>query len=419
LEKEIYELTNLDYFTFLLINYLGYQIENEYFNDDNNTPYLIIDPEEIATLAFNVGDSFESFLENNCFGDCSLSCPTKLNERINPDETDLKNSHLNIIQIINSDDLSKKQFLLTDILNYVVLDTLYDFYNYEIGLDLDDTDIGLMQFADFITVILEKFVESRGQSLLKNPKEPATGLFENIIEESEPQWEDTSEPSFEQGDEKEEWKYGNLSVNHIVQEYLGQAVKIDSIQKQLIEYFRIYAAEYSGILQIDDFAKEDLEEFFLFWLLREISLEEIISVKEIKKTFEQFFIWLELSKNIDLKSIFDSFLSSNLPAIENTLKSSQLYFKHNSLVSGILEANVTDAQIIDGFFQVEHISGNGFLRLRDIHFRQVYLNVKVNIPEPVHLKETIIDASIKFTAYGWRVIHLEYIFPLRAKPYLH
>ena len=78
LEKEIYELTNLDYFTFLLINYLGYQIENEYFNKDNNTPYLLIDPEEIATLAFNIGDSFESFLENNCFGDCSLSCPTKL-----------------------------------------------------------------------------------------------------------------------------------------------------------------------------------------------------------------------------------------------------------------------------------------------------------------------------------------------------
>ena len=418
-EKEIYELTNLDYFTFLLINYLGYQIENEYFNKDNNTPYLLIDPEEIGTLAFNIGDSFESFLENNCFGDCSLSCPTKLSETISPDEIELKNSHLSIIQIINSDDLSKKQFLLTDILNYVVLDTLYDFYNYEIGLDLDDADIGLMQFADFITVILEKFVESRGQSLLKNPKEPAIGLFENILEESEYHWEDISEPDFEQGEEREEWKYGNLSVNHIVQEYLGQATNIGSIQRQLIEYFRAYANEYSGILQIDDFTKEDLEEFFLFWLLREISLDKIISGDQIKKTFEQFFIWLELSKSIDLKSTLDSLLSSNLPAIENTLKSSQLYFENNSLVSGILEANVADAQIIDGFFQVEKVSGNGFLRLRDIHFRQVYLNVKINLPEPVHLKETIIDASIKFTAYGWRVIHLEYIFPLRAKPYLH
>ena len=127
-EKEIYELNNLDYFTYLLINFIGYSIEHEFFNKENPSAYLRIDPEEIATLSFNVGDSFESFLENNCFGDCTLSCPTKLNEMVSPDETELDGTHLNIVQIINGEDLSKKQFLLTDILNYVVLDTLFDFY---------------------------------------------------------------------------------------------------------------------------------------------------------------------------------------------------------------------------------------------------------------------------------------------------
>ena len=30
---------------------------------------------------------------------------------------------------------------MTDILNYVVLDTLFDFYNYDIGLDIDLEDV--------------------------------------------------------------------------------------------------------------------------------------------------------------------------------------------------------------------------------------------------------------------------------------
>lgn len=92
-EKEIYELNNLDYFTFLLINYLGYKIEHNFFNAEENSPYLCIDPEEIATLSFNIGDCFESFLENNCFGDCTLSCPTKLDEKVDLNQTEW-NGHI-------------------------------------------------------------------------------------------------------------------------------------------------------------------------------------------------------------------------------------------------------------------------------------------------------------------------------------
>ena len=188
-QKEIYELNNLDYFTYLLINHVGYLIEHSFFTKPKQCTYLKIDPEEIATLSFNIGDSFESFLENNCFGDCTLSCPTKMNEKYNPEDLDFNNGHIQILQIVNGTDLNKKQFLLTDILNYVVLDTLYDFYNYEIGLDLDDADTGLLEFADFITVSLEKFIEQKGRNYLTNPKETASELFENLIHDSEDSWE--------------------------------------------------------------------------------------------------------------------------------------------------------------------------------------------------------------------------------------
>ena len=418
-EKEIYELNNLDYFTFLLINFLGYKIEHGFFNKGESSPNLRIDLEEIATLSFNIGDCFESFLENNCFGDCTLSCPTNLDEKIDPNQTEVERTHLNIMHIMSGADISKKQFLLTDILNYVVLDTLFDFYNYEIGLDLDDADIGLMQFADFITVILEKFIETRGQSFLLSPKEPASDLFENILDDSENDWNDAPPSTYEESEEKEEWKYGNLCVANVLQDYIIQSKNLDRAGKRLLEYFQSYSDEYAGILQIDDFSKEDIEEFFLFWLLREISLEKNISSEQVKKTFENFFTWLELSRGIDLKSLYDEFVCSDFNSFDKILATIRLYFENNSVINGILESNMPHDQIVDGFFQVERVGKSGFLRLRDIHFRQTYLNVKINLSEPPRLENTIIYASLKHTAYGWRVINLDYIFPLKAKPYLH
>ncbi len=418
-EKEIYELTNLDYFTYIIINYLGYQIEHEFLTGDDCTPYLRIDPEEIATLSFNIGDSFESFLEKNCFGDCTLSCPTRLDEKVNPEDADLDRTHLNIIQIMNGTDLSKKQFLLTDILNYVVLDTLFDFYNYEIGLDLDDADIGLMQFADFITVILEKFIEGKGQPFLVNPKEPAKDLFEKILNDAEHGWDEMPPAIYDEGEEKEEWQQDNLSVSNVVQDYISQLTENDLIKKRLMESFQTYSDEYAGILQIDEYSKEDLEEFFLFWLLREVSLEKEIGAEEIADTFEQFFLWLELSRNIDLNTIYVEFVSENISSLEKSLSSMRAYFEYNSVINGILEANGSNDQVIDGFFMVERVTRNGFLRLRDIHFRQTYLNVKINLSDLTSLDKTILYASIKYTEYGWRVINLDYIFPQKAKPYLH
>ena len=150
--------------------------------------------------------------------------------------------------------------------------------------------------------------------------------------------------------------------------------------------------------------------------MREISLEKNISSEQIKKTFEDFFIWLELSRGIDLKRLYDDFVTCNFSSFDKILGMIRLYFENNSVINGLLEANMPDDQIVDGFFQVERVGKSGLLRLRDIHFRQTYLNVKINLSEPPRLENTILYASIKHTAYGWRVINLDYIFPLKAKP---
>ena len=157
-----------------------------------------------------------------------------------------------------------------------------------------------------------------------------------------------------------------------------------------------------------------------------------IEKENIEKTIRDCIEWPFPEKNIDRlyssiaaeRSFFifhpDSKSTvTNFEDFDKTLTTIRMYFENNSVISGILEANVPDDRMVSGFFQVERVSKSGFLRLRDIHFRQTYLNVKINISEPTRLENTILYASIKHTAYGWRILNLDYIFPLKAKPYLH
>jgi hypothetical protein len=422
-EKEVYELTNLDYFTFLLINHIGNLIENDYFNQHNKSSHLKIDPEHIATLSFNVGDSFESFLENNCFGDCSLSCPTRLNEKVSPDDIDPQNNHLHILQIVNGEDLDKRQFFLTDILNYVVLDTLFDFYNYEIGMDLDDADIGLMQFADYITSLLQKFIENLGQTYLKCPRESAAELFEKLIQENSSDWNEEVDPLDEESEDQETWKFGNMAISEVVDEYLA-SLRIDGSELEqtdrLLTIFKNYTDEYAGIKKIDDIELEDLEEFFLFWFVRELTLEREIGTGKARMVYGRFIKWLEISRDIELSGSYNKIIRKHYQSVRNSVLLARRYFEKNSIIDGLLAVNSSDIQIVDGLFEVERVTENGFLHLRDIHFKHRYQNVQINFPNARHLlQKNIFDASLKPTAYGWRLINLDYIFPQAARPYLH
>ena len=52
-EKEIYELTNLDYFIYLLINELGSRLEHDFFPQIDDEDLFYLKNEEIAAISFN------------------------------------------------------------------------------------------------------------------------------------------------------------------------------------------------------------------------------------------------------------------------------------------------------------------------------------------------------------------------------
>jgi len=422
-EKEMYELNHLDYFIFKLINHLGYQIEHNYFNSIKPSNYLLVDPEEIGTLSFNLGDSLESFLENNCFGDCAMSCPTRLDEPVDPEEIRARNDQLQLIQLENGADFNKRNFFVNDILNYVVIDTLFDFYHYEMGLNLDDTDLSLIQFADFISSILEKFMDAQAQTLLSNPKDSSTELFNKLMYDANPTWGEDFEAALEdEDDESEIWKYGDLHIHQVIEEYLSELKDNENemvLVHKLLERFQVYAEQYAGLKRIDEIEEEDMEEFFLFWLIREITFEKDISPYTIKRVFHKFFKWLELAREVDLKNRYDRLMTAHFASMQNVLFCSRSYFDRNSVIDGVIESNTCGDQVISGLFEIEKILKNGLIQVRDILLNKKYLNVQINFNDTAKLiNRAILSATMKPTAYGWRCVNIDYIFPQAARPFL-
>jgi len=426
-EKEIYELNQLDYFIYLMINKLGFQIEHNFLNAKNKKQYLQIDQDDIGTLAFNIGDSFETFLENNCLTNCELECPSKLDTKLNENEQEYVKKNLHIIHIINENNWSRKQFLVTDILNYVVLDTLYDFYNYDVGINVEESDIGLLKFADFITDILINFIYSNGQNLLDNAKESATNVFDKLVLESDADWDEESNSNITDMDDEIEdaeiWKLGNNSIQYLTEEFLSnlndKSIDYELAEKSL-QYLHNYIYNYSGITNIEDFNKEDLEEFLSFWLIRELTLDTKIDMNQPVEIYFRFFSWLEFSKDISIKSLFGEVVNLHLNEFDFVLNSARTYLQNYSVVNGILEANTTEKELIDGYFEVLSINEAGFLRLQDIHLKKIYYNVIIDKQFVVLFeKGFLFEATLKPTDYGWRLLNLEYVFPRVAKPYLH
>ncbi len=368
--------------------------------------------------------SFESFLEHNCFGDCKLSCPTQLNEKMDPAKVNLDGHHLHILQVINSKDLDKRQFLMTDILNYVVLDTLFDFYNYEIGLDLDDADAGLMKFADFITLILETFIESKGQQYLSSYRESAVILFEKLLHDTNQNWDEVfNQIEEDDTEDQEQWKYGELTIEHCIDEYLEQLDETEQVLEQSarnLDYLRSYAREYAGIKQIDELTYEDQEEFFLYWILREIALERKVSPRQLRQDYLKFFRWLEIAYEIDVISDYQNLMRKNFDPLQKAIILTRKYFERNSIIDSILEVNDYDGQLIDGLLEMDHIQNNGLICLKDLRRQNKYMNVQINFSFISDIPSgSIMDLTLKPTRFGWRVMNLEYIFPAAARPYLH
>jgi hypothetical protein len=213
-----------------------------------------------------------------------------------------------------------------------------------------------------------------------------------------------------------------MYIQEVVADFLRQMTDDEqeiAVSKKLLEYFKEYIDTYADLKRIDEIEVEDLEEFFLFWLVREITFDLDLTPETIRLIFQKFFKWLEINREVNLRQPFENLMNKHFESIQNVLLCSRSYFDKNSLINGIIQSNAGGDQIISGLFEIEKISRSGLIQICDIHFNKKYLNVQHNFSGQIKLRvRSILSATLKPTAYGWRFVNIDYIFPQAAKPYL-
>ena len=66
---------------------------------------------------------------------------------------------------------------LYDIVNYVIKDTLIDFYNYQKGIQLEEEDSNIRILTKNIGDVVLSFTSAYGATILQNPTAPATNMI--------------------------------------------------------------------------------------------------------------------------------------------------------------------------------------------------------------------------------------------------
>lgn len=421
-EKEVYELNNLDYFIFLLINDLASGIERSYFSNYNQNDMLFLPSEETGMLAFNIGDSLQIFIENNCFSVCPLRCPVRFNEKVGVDEQKARRELLSKLDICLKACYSKEQCLYSDILNHVLLDCLLDFYNCEMNVVLGENDKRLFNLAEFIMGIIINFIKNKGQRLLNAPLENAGTRFDNLIKSDESPWEEfLPELEDDEDDETEEWKIKNSSIELIIDEFKDN-YKLNfnaASEFRVIDKFKEYLVNLIEIKSVEDLVIEDLEEFFLVVLIHDLIMDDKQKLPDITAIFSQFLTYLEFNCDVSLKDSFDRFINTNIDQIARTLKMTRDYYKKHPLLDFLLSSKKDEEKLVEGFFEIAGKEDGCFI-VEDIHLNLQFKPVDLSQLPVNSLKAgDILHVQLLMDDLVWRIANLEMIYPIKAKFYLY
>ncbi len=423
-EKEIYELTNMDYFIFLLINELAGSIETGFFPKRPTLEYLRLNSDDIGSLAFNIGDALQDFLEKNCFGACSLSCPRHLSQRLTPGDISERQKVLGIPLRPDMACKSKEQCLFYDTKSFVVLDILLDFYNFDKGMAIVENDVGLLLFVDFITrLIIENFKRNESR-LLAHPEENAASQFDVLIQNTGTGWN----PDFEHPEEDmeiwegEEWKFsktGTVAIFEQFQKEYSFGIH-EKIARRLLNRFSEFLTEFLGMDRIEELTMAEIQEFITVVVVNDLIGEPNETLRGIIRVFEDLVRYLDFNYDLNLGTSFSAFIQLEFPDLERTLGMVNYYVQNHSLVDFLLSDDAKTNSLLDGFFRVLQMD-NGICALEDIHIQSQFAPVDLSAAGLDKLQKGDILHLQLSTQNGqsWTLIHLEMIYPAKAKAYLY
>ncbi|RMH60449.1 MAG: hypothetical protein D6677_13685 [Calditrichaeota bacterium] len=420
-EKEIYELTHLDYFTYLLINELSSSLENDYFKKLPDDSAMLLHTHEITALSFSIADNLQSFLEKNCFGGCSLGCPNKLSKPFTEEENKKRVEFINMeFDGKAADCNSREECLYYDIMTYVATDTLLDFYNFEIGLHLGEDDPPLKSISSFVAKTIIRFIYKQGREWLTSPNELAFELFQDILEREPGGWEETLLDMPDEEDETEAWKYQYRRVDYIFESFLRENPEymVRDGYRKIITFFENYLKDYLGLQRMDLFDMDDFDEFLSLILPQQLLTEEEITVRETHTLFYHLFKFADQSLGGQLLSEFSRFIDDKFSEMDRTLDIVRRYQQQNPLIDFLLSDQAGDPDVHEGYFEITQWDATG-ITLFDIHMKNYYHSVQMPVLSALPItRGDILQAQILVKDDYVRLLFVDMVYPANSRYYL-
>lgn len=431
-DKEIYEMTNLDLFIYLMVNHLGNQLEKRFFIRERQNSPLYLDFENIGTLCFNLGDSFEYFLEEERFGKSNvnymweLDIPKELREKEEKTSPRRKKG----LQSFLSDGILREQSFRVELMENVILDTLMQFYYDEMGLEIDDDEIEIIELADFVEDIIVEFIRQEGQSLLQRPADPSIDYFEGLLESEEDYnenkpWNGEEEENFlqeETGWDTLETTYEEISET--IQKFIDDAQcdprETGCVAKD-IEVFHEYLSKYAGVQSIDELDEEHFLEFFSVWLIQKFAQKQEPHFSGIFQTLARFITWLAHHYGIDYKRSFLHYYEQVKTEVPRVMRALNSYIDEANLFEILLSREETEINQISGFYEIKKLRSRIYrtLDLLSIHSFDIVDNVKFSSNIYSKLKPgDILQATLMQRGSRWEVVEIQYIYPKAAGPFV-
>lgn len=421
-EKEVYELTHLDYFIYLLINELGSILENEFFNHVDKKELFYLNNEEISTLAFNIGDGLQLFLDKNCFGNCSLGCPNKLHKPFSKSDDQVRiNFVTSEFDGLTASCTNREDCLYHDVMNYVVVDAVLDFYNYEMGVIMHEKDRKLNKLSTFIMDKIIQFTHAHGAKLLNNPSEIATDLFSKDLQNDDDSWDNSLASDDIDDDNSEIWKTQHIAVETVFADFqIEQAELLENeFAAKLFNYFQKFLEEYLEISTLNELEFEYIEEFFLILFPQDFLMDEAIDFAVFEDVFKRLFIFIDVRTGTGLTPLFDNFSKSDLPEVQRTLAITQEYQKKNTYLNFLLSEDASNPNLLEGYYEVKEFAKD-YCLLYDVDLKTSHENIDLSNLAEMQIKQgDIIHLQLDTAKSIWKIGYLELIYPAIAKYYLY
>lgn len=423
-EKEVYELTHLDYFIYLLINDLSSILENNFFNVYKESDTFRLSKEEIATMSFNIGDALQIFLDKNCFGGCNLGCPNKLTKPFSKEDDEVRDYFVKKeFDGVAASCTNREDCLYHDVKNYVVADVLLDFYNYEMAIVLHEKDRRLGKLIELVMNHIIHFTRNMGPKLLSQPTELAAEFFEKHLQSDDNGWEENI-PETDQGDEEDEleaWKIDQKSLHIVFTDFEEEFAQflINPFSEKLLRYFKTFLDEYVEVNKINEIEFEYIEEYFSILLLQNFIMDDDVNFKELEKLFSLFFSFVDQRFSTKLSSPFTSYAASELKEIKRAFFATQKFQKENPYVNYLLKIESKKDDLIEGYYEITEWTDSELL-LFDIDVKTEHKNIDLDDLKTMNIKKgDILHLQLDTSTPNWKIAYLELIYPSASKYFLY